>query len=147
MEKKRSVGVTVFAFFGIFVTLSTILINSSKINLYFSLIMILLYYNLLRLKNWSRIILLIINGVTALCGLLGFIVIAWLILMNAKIQSVSFVASSRMLYPLSAQMQTWKTECPYLPILVPILFIIVGAYSYVFIIFFIRSAVKEQFIH
>ena len=148
MEKKRSFGVTVFAFLGFFVALSTILINPSKVVLYslsFTLVIILLSYNLLKLKKWSRIILLIINGIAALCGLLTSIVIIWLILTNANIQNVSFVASLRMLYPLSAQKQIWKSLCPYLPILTPILFVIMAAYIYGFIIFFTRPKVKEQF--
>lgn len=149
MEKRRSIGVTVFSYLGFFSGLSFIALNPLKTNLYaisFSLVIIILSYNLLKLKNFSRIALLIINMITALLILLGAIVIiVWFPLMNAKTTNSSFITSLKTIYPLSKQMQVWKSACPYFPILVPVGLLIETIYIYGSLIFFTRPKVKEQF--
>jgi len=149
MEKKRSVGVTIFALWGFVCLISSMAINPSKVNLsqiLFSLVFILLSYNLFRLKNWSRIALFVINGITALIVLLSLIIIfIWLPLVNAKIQNIYFIASSRMLYSLRSQVPIWEKVSPYCPILTPILFVIYSVYIYSFVFFFSRPKVKALF--
>ncbi len=68
MSRKQSVGVNVFVGFGLFFSVYAVITEVPKVQLTtlcFSLVCVFLCYNLHKLRNWSRISLLVINGIMA----------------------------------------------------------------------------------
>ncbi len=130
MEKKRSVGVTVFGCIGLCGAILDVfwsLFNIQNLNLFLlfiGLIFIFLSYNLLRLKNWSRTLLLRVNIITAFA--MTIVVVLILFILPIKDIIGEFKRRGYFLYT-------------------SILFSITFIYTCSFIYFFTRPKVKEQF--
>lgn len=131
MEKKSSVGVKVFAYsgiiFGIYGVIKDLLKvpNADLVRILISLIYIFLSYSLLRLKNWSRILLLIFNSIIVLLVTLSYIILFFL--------------------PWEKTWEIFKQEFPQFTVLGLAFFALLTIYLYGFLIFFTRPKVKEQF--
>ena len=131
MEKKRSVGVAVFGYLGIILgifSLITGIFSGAKSPHYSGgipsgLVMIFLSINLLRLRNWSRILLLILN-----C--LEFIILT--------------IGSLFVLFFISWEyLKTLEPQFPIFALIFFTCFLII--YNLSFLIYFTRPKVKEQF--
>ena len=125
MKKKRSVGVTAFGIIGIILSLS-FLINFNMGSLIWTICFLFLYFYLLKLKNWARLWLIIINGVPVVIS----IIINILFLFSLSGSKIAIL---------------FKNAFPKNTILALIITIIVHFYLLGFLIFFTRSKVKEQF--
>lgn len=129
-RERRLPGIGIFGRLGIVFSVYGILVDLLKFKVdliatVISLIFIFSYYNLLKLKNWSRILLLISNGIMALLSTITNIIALSL--------------------PFKTSFEIYKQICPLAPILAFILFLISSIYYYGFLIYFTRSSVKEQF--
>ena len=132
MEKKRSVGVTIFGYVGLIGALLGMtenllkIPNANLVSMFICFFYIFLNYKLLKLKNWSRVLLLITNGISAF-----FITIAIVITLFGL--------------PAKEITEGFKKSYPNDTIFGFILFLIANIYVYGFIFFFLRPKVKEQF--
>lgn len=132
MEKKRSVGVITFSYFGIILGVFGVIEELIKIpnidfiKMFINLAFILLSYNLLELKNWSRVLLLIINTIMALI----ISIFDLLMLFTLRWEKVA---------------ELFKKMYPHFTTMAFIAFLMSNIYFYAFLIFFTRPKVKGQF--
>jgi hypothetical protein len=131
MERQSSVGVKVFAcsgiIFGIYGVIRDLLKlpNADLVRILLSFMYIFLSYSLLRLKNWSRIMLLIFNSTIVFLLTLAYIISFFL--------------------PWEKTWEIFKQEFPQFTVLGLAFFVLLSIYFYGFVIFFTRPKVKEQF--
>lgn len=132
MIKKRSVGVGVFGYFGLILGIFGVIEellkmpNIDLIKILIGFAFIFLSYNLLKLKNWSRVLLLILNGVVVL---------------------IVTIAAGIILFglPWKEVVEIFKKIYPHFTIIAFIMFLVAHIYFYGFLIFFTRPRVKERF--
>jgi hypothetical protein len=146
MAEQRSGGVTVFCYLGWFVGAYSVVMGFFTLNplMILGVLYILLSFFLFKLTNWSRISLLIINGIVAAFilfsdALIVFWIVSWTRLVPAEspmdilqVFITVFKEISRSVYP-----QT--------PMLTPVLFLVLHIYLFGFLIYFTRPRVREQF--
>ena len=130
MEETRLSWIGIFARLGIVFSAFGVLwdllkFNVNLISIIFGLIFIFLYYNLLQLKNWSRILLLILNGMVVILLII-----------------IDIIALS---LPFRMSLAVYREMCPTFPFLISILFLIFNIYFYGFIIYFTRPRVIQRF--
>jgi predicted negative regulator of RcsB-dependent stress response len=143
--RKRTPGVATFGYigfivFGLYTSFETILklpeSNLHKVSVWltFGLVYIILSYNLLKLKNWARISLFIINTLMAilitLLDILIFIWIPWATVANPS---------------PGVFVKIFKTALSSCTISNLMIFFIIHFYFYGFLVLFTRAKVKEQF--
>ncbi|MCK9615375.1 MAG: hypothetical protein M0R48_07725 [Candidatus Omnitrophica bacterium] len=127
MEIKRPRGVIIFTLLGIFFLVmgSTRWLPFKPLQLSIFIIWLILYYFLFQLKNWSRIVLLILNiflGGAVILLVVGFIV---LYIFKPDMLLMDRITNQPISYWLGFALQM--------------------IYVYTFIYYFTRPAVKAQF--
>ncbi|MFC1658861.1 hypothetical protein ACFL1D_05715 [Candidatus Omnitrophota bacterium] len=148
MNKKRSLGVTIFGYFGFLIALSYIIESAPEADLYsilYSLSIIFLSYNLLKLRNWARVALLTLNSVILLLISVSYFLISVWFPQAVRQITGPFLEAFKMLYPLSAHIKIFESVFPDYPILELLLFLMTIVYLLGFLILFTRPGVNEQF--
>lgn len=132
ITEKKSIWVTVFGCFGFLYGVVGVIIELAKIHqrdlmiILISLLYIFLSFNLLKLKNWSRVSLLILNAIVAV-----LITISDLLILFGL--------------PLEEATKIFREVYPYFTPLAFIFLLIFHFYIYGFLIFFTRAKIKEEF--
>jgi len=148
MSRKESGGVNVFAGFGLFLSVYAVITEVPEVRLTtlcFSLVYVFLCYNLHKLRNWSRISLLVINGIMAgLMSIGDFCIFVWIpwTWMQGGIAG-SFGEAFKMVIPLLLQVS--RSIPPYNAALLLTLFLIFHIYFYGFLVYFLQRKVKQRF--
>ncbi len=145
MNNKRSQGVTIFSYlgviFGIFSLMGKELINLEPTKIFLTLTYIILSYNLLKLRNWSRVTLLIINTVWVVLITVVYFFIIWFVWIGIRM-SGSLFETLKIMYPSVKFSEIFKSIPPYNLALGAAIFLIYNVYLYGFLIFFTRPKVK-----
>jgi hypothetical protein len=103
-----------------------------------------LSFFLFKLANWSRISLLIINGIVA--GLISFcdtLIVFWIVSWTRLIPAESPMDILRALVPMLKEVS--RSVYPHTPMLTPVLFLVLHIYLFGFLIYFARGRVRGQF--
>lgn len=148
MDRGGSLGVKIFCYLGFFLAAYGVIAELPKIRLttmFFALVYIFLCYNLFKLRNWSRVSLLVINAIIAAIMTIGnfcvFIWMPWTCIQGGITES--FIEAFRMVIPLL--LRVYKSVRPYNAIFVLVVFLMAQIHFYGFLIYFTRPKVKQQF--